>query len=218
MPPHVKICGLKTADAMQTALAERAEFVGLVFFPKSPRNVPIEAARTLADMARGRSKVVALVVDADDALISEIVAKVNPDMLQLHGEETPARAAELKARFGKPLIKAIKVETAADAARALDYREAADMILFDAKPPKTADRPGGHGATFDWRMLDHVRNRIPFMLSGGLTPSNVAAAIAATSAAAVDVSSGVETAPGIKSPDLIRQFMRAARTTAAAAR
>ena len=216
MPPTVKICGLKTADAMQTALDERVDFVGLVFFTKSPRNVQIEAARPLADMARGRAMVVALVVDADDALISEIVAKVNPDMLQVHGDEPPARVAELKARFGTPIIKAIKVETAADAVRALDYREAADMILFDAKPPKTADRPGGHGATFDWRMLDHVRNRIPFMLSGGLTSANVAAAIEATSAAAVDVSSGVETAPGIKCPDLIRQFIRAARGAAVA--
>lgn len=211
MPARVKICGIKTADVMQEALLARADMVGLVFFPPSPRNISIEDARPIADYARGFAAIVALTVDADDALIARIMAAVNPDMLQLHGNETPERAAAIREMTGKPVMKVIKVETAADAAKALDYAGIADLILFDAKPPNGADRPGGHGAAFDWRVLDGVIGRVPFMLAGGLNPDNVAEAIEATGATAVDVSSGVETAPGVKSPDLIRRFIRAAK-------
>jgi phosphoribosylanthranilate isomerase len=207
---RVKICGIKTADAMQAALLARADLVGLVFFPPSPRNVAIDDAVPIADYARGFAAIVALTVDADDALLGEIVARVNPDMFQLHGNETPARAREIREKFGKPVMKAIKVETIADAAAALTYKDAADLILFDTKPPTGADRPGGHGAAFDWRILDDVRGHIPFMLAGGLTADNVADAVAATGATVVDVSSGVESAPGVKSPDLIRRFVAAA--------
>ena len=196
---------------MQEALLARADMVGLVFFPPSPRNISIEDARPIADYARGFAAIVALTVDADDALIARIMAAVNPDMLQLHGNETPERAAAIREMTGKPVMKVIKVETAADAAKALDYAGIADLILFDAKPPNGADRPGGHGAAFDWRVLDGVIGRVPFMLAGGLNPDNVAEAIEATGATAVDVSSGVETAPGVKSPDLIRRFIRAAK-------
>lgn len=195
---------------MASALAARADDVGLVFFPPSPRNIEFAEAMRLADVARGKAGIVALTVDADDALLERIMAEISPDMIQLHGLETPARVAEIRARWGKPVMKAVKVATREDAVLALAYRNIADLILFDAKPPKGADRPGGHGATFDWRLLDDVRTRVPFMLSGGLTSANVAGAIAATGATAVDVSSGVETAPGVKSPDLIRQFVRAA--------
>lgn len=212
MAARVKICGLSTPEAMQEALLARADLVGLVFFPPSPRNVAVEAAGPIADYARGFAAIVALTVDADDALLERIIATVNPDMLQLHGLETPERVAAIRARFGKPVMKAIRVATAADAAEALRFREVADLILFDARPPKDADRPGGHGRPFDWSALDDVRGRVPFMLSGGLTPENVADAIRRTGATVVDVSSGVETAPGVKSPDLIRKFIRAAKS------
>lgn len=215
MPTRVKICGLRNADQMADALLARADLVGLVFFPPSPRSVTVEEAAPLADYARGFAAIVALTVDADDALLARIVAEVNPDMLQLHGSETPERVAEIKARFGKPVMKAIKVATRDDAREALRYRDVADLVLFDARPPKGADRPGGHGQTFDWSVLDELRGQVPFMLSGGLTPDNVADAIRATGATVVDVSSGVETAPGIKSPDLIRRFIRAAHATQA---
>jgi phosphoribosylanthranilate isomerase len=208
----VKICGIRTAEALGAALQARADLIGLVFFPPSPRNLSIEEAEPLAEYARGFAAVVALVVDADDALLERIMAAVHPDMLQLHGSETPARVAEIRERFGKPVMKAIKVATAEDAEAALDYREIADLILFDARPPKGADRPGGHGAAFDWSVLAGVRDKVPFMLSGGLTPENVGEAIRVTGATAVDVSSGVETAPGIKNPGLIRAFIRAAKS------
>lgn len=208
----VKICGLRTAETLQAALSAGAEFVGLVFFPPSPRDVSLEVGARLAALARGRAKVVALLVDADDALISDVVTLVRPDFLQLHGDEGPARVAEVKARWGVPVIKAIKVATAADVRGALEFAGVADLILFDAKPPSDASRPGGHGAVFDWSLLDLVKDRLgPFMLSGGLDPANVAQAIAATGAAAVDVSSGVEVRRGEKDPDLIRHFLQAAK-------
>ena len=206
----VKICGIRTAEAMLAAVAAQTEYVGLVFFPPSPRNISVADAVPLADAARGRAAIVALTVDADDALVEDIMRRVRPDMLQLHGSETPARAAALRRRFHTKVMKAIKVETRADAEVALAYAEVADLILFDAKPPKGADRPGGHGAVFDWRLLDTVAGKVPFMLSGGLTPENVAEAIRATGAETVDVSSGVETAPGVKSVALIQAFIAAA--------
>ena len=213
MQVKVKICGIKTPEALQAALAARADFVGFVFYPPSPRSLAPEVAAELAELARGRAAIVALIVDADDATIERIVTAVEPDFLQLHGSESPERVAEIARRWGRPAIKAIKVESAGDAERALDYVDIAKLILFDAKAPKdlAGALPGGNGLAFDWRLLDGVKDRVPFMLSGGLTPDNVADAIAATGATIVDVSSGVETAPGTKSPDLIRQFIAAAR-------
>lgn len=210
MLARVKICGIKTADAMRTSLAAGADFVGLVFFPPSPRHVRLDEASLLADMARPIATVVALTVDADDATLEAIVARVRPDMLQLHGSESPERVAAIRGRFGTPVVKAIKVETAEDAVRARAYHGIADLILFDAKAPKDATLPGGNGLAFDWHALASVKDEMPFMLSGGLTPATVVAAIAATQAKIVDVSSGVETSPGVKSSDLIRKFIRAA--------
>jgi phosphoribosylanthranilate isomerase len=199
---------------MAAALDAGADDVGLVFFPPSPRNVALDAAAALARQAAGRARVVALTVDADDALLAEIVAAIQPGLLQLHGSETPARAAEIRRRHGIAVMKAIKVATAADAADALAFAEAADLVLFDARPPKGADRPGGHGAVFDWTALDGVKDKVRYMLSGGLTPENVGAAVRATGAAAVDVSSGVESAPGVKDPARIRAFVAAVRAVA----
>jgi phosphoribosylanthranilate isomerase len=219
MTVKVKICGIKTPEALQAALAARADFVGFVFYPPSPRSLVPEVAAELAELARGRAAIVALIVDADDARIDEIVRTVEPDFLQLHGSETPERVAEIARRWGRPVVKAIKVETPADAVRSLDYADVASLILFDAKAPKdlAGALPGGNGLAFDWRLLDGVKDRVPFVLSGGLTPENVGAAIAATGATIVDVSSGVETAPGIKSADLIRRFIDAARAVHAPA-
>ena len=211
MTTEVKICGLKTPAMMQAALDARADYVGLVFFEKSPRNVSIETAGDLADQARGNAKIVVLVVDADDVLVDRIMPWVAPDILQLHGSETPARVAEIKRRTGATIMKAIKVETAADAALALDYAGIADLILFDAKAPNGAVLPGGNGLAFDWRVLDDVKAKVPYMLSGGLTPGNVAEAIRLTGAARVDVSSGVESRPGEKDADLIRAFIANAK-------
>ena len=211
MTTKVKICGLKTQVALDAALAGGADYVGLVFFPPSPRNVAPAAARALADKARGRAKIVALMVDPDDALIDTVMASAAPDLLQLHGEETPERAADIRSRWGRPVMKAIKVETGEDARAALRYRAAADLILFDARAPTDSTRPGGNGAPFDWRTLLGVKDQVPFMLSGGLTPDNVAEAIRATGAVIVDVSSGVESSPGEKDPELIRRFLRAAK-------
>jgi phosphoribosylanthranilate isomerase len=217
MSVRVKICGLRTPEAVAAALEARADLVGFVFFPPSPRNIAIADAAPLTAYARGMAASVALTVDASDDLIGCIVAEVDPDMLQLHGSETPARVSEVRRRWGKPVMKAVKVGTAAEAEAALAYLGAADMILFDAKPPPGADRPGGHGLPFDWRALAGVRERVPFMLSGGLTPANVAEAIRLTGARAVDVSSGVERRPGEKDADLIRSFVAAAKGLAHAA-
>ncbi len=211
MAIEVKICGLKTLDSKQAALDAGADYVGLVFFENSPRNVSIETAAELADLASGRAKVVVLLVDPGDGIVDRIMPYVAPDILQLHGSETPARVAEIKRRTGATIMKAIQVETAADAALALDYIGIADLILFDAKAPKDAILPGGNGLTFDWRVLDGVKANVPYMLSGGLTPGNVTEAIRLTGARRVDVSSGVELSPGEKDADLIRAFIAAAK-------
>jgi phosphoribosylanthranilate isomerase len=211
MSTKVKICGLKTEAALDAALDGGADYVGLVFFPPSPRHVAPAAAKALADKARGRAAIVALLVDPDDALIDTVMALVAPDLLQLHGEETPQRVADIRRRWRTAVMKAIRVETSQDARAALAYREAVDLILFDARPPEDSTRPGGNGAPFDWRTLLGVKDQVPFVLSGGLTPENVAEAIRATAAPAVDVSSGVERRPGEKDPDLIRRFLRAAK-------
>ncbi len=211
MRPQVKICGLKTAATMQAALDAGADYVGLNFFAKSPRCVSLEAAGTLADLARDVAKIVALLVDPANELVDEIMPWLAPDTLQLHGSETPARAAEIKRRTGAQIMKVIKVETAVDAASALSFAGIADLILFDTKAPKGADLPGGNGVAFDWRMLDDVKDKVPYMLAGGLTPANVAAAIRQTGATRVDVASGVETSPGEKDADLIRAFIANAK-------
>ncbi|MFV0294678.1 MAG: phosphoribosylanthranilate isomerase [Hyphomicrobiaceae bacterium] len=213
MALSIKICGLKTPEALAAALQAGADYIGLVFFPPSPRNIPLADARVLADATRGRARIVALTVDPDDDLLAAIVASVKPDLIQLHGNETPERVAQIRSTFATPVMKAIKVATAADAARALDYGKAADLILFDARPPKGAVLPGGNGVPFDWHALDDVKGRVSYMLSGGLTPENVANAIHATGATAIDVSSGVEGRPGEKDPDLIQAFIAAARVT-----
>ena len=211
MTTQGKICGLKTPATMQAALDAGADYVGLVFFERSPRNVSIELAAELADLASGRAKVVVLLVDPDDGMVDRIMPYIAPDVLQLHGSETPARVAEIKRRTGATIMKAIKVETAADAVSAFDYVGIADLILFDAKAPKDAILPGGNGLTFDWRVLDDVKGKVPYMLSGGLTSGNVAEAIRRTGATRVDVSSGVELAPGEKDAALIRAFIAAAK-------
>ena len=211
MVPLVKICGLSTVETLAAALDVRADRVGFVFYPKSPRHVSIDQAVTLAAMARSRAAIVALTVDAEDETLKAIVAAIEPDMLQLHGRESPDRVAAIRARFGRPVIKAVGVSTAQDLATASDYAVVANELLFDAKPPAGAKLPGGNGVAFDWRILAALDLDIPFMLSGGLTPGTVGEAVRITRAPAVDVSSGVESAPGIKQPELIAAFAAAAR-------
>lgn len=210
-PPLVKICGLSTAPTLAAALDAGADMVGFVFFAPSPRNVSPALAATLGAQAKGRAQKVALTVDADDVTLDAIVAALAPDILQLHGRETPARAAEIRARFGLPVMKALGVSTAADLVAVAACEPVVDWLLFDAKPPKDATRPGGNALTFDWSILDGLRTTRPWLLSGGLDPSNVAQALARTGAPGVDVSSGVETAPGVKDAAKIRAFVAAAR-------
>jgi phosphoribosylanthranilate isomerase len=211
----VKICGLNSAAAADAAVRAGAAFGGLVFFAKSPRLLTIEAASPLAARMRGRLKLAALVVDADDALLERIAADVKPDFFQLHGQESVARAAAIKARFGIPLIKAFPIAEPSDVARVAAYDDVAEMFLFDTPPAAGATRPGGHGTAFDWRMLAGRRFNRPWFLAGGLNPGNVARAIAVSGAQMVDVSSGVESAPGVKSESLIGDFVAAARASAA---
>jgi phosphoribosylanthranilate isomerase len=211
MPLLVKICGLKTPDALDAALEAGADLVGFVFFGPSPRNVSYEAARALGERVMGRAAKVALTVDADDATFERIVAALKPDMLQLHGKESPEQVRVLKKKFDLPVMKAIPVETADDLAAVAVYEKAADRLLFDARAPREATRPGGLGKAFDWTLLRNLNLGIPYMLSGGLDPDNVADALRITRAPGVDVSSGVERVPGEKDPDKIRAFVRAAR-------
>lgn len=213
MPPltRIKICGLRDAALLQAAVDAGAAYVGFVFFPKSPRNVSIEEAATLAQTVPPGVAKVALVVDADNALLDAITAKVPLDILQLHGHETPARVAEIRARYGLPVMKAVGVADASDLAALDQYAQVADQILVDAKPPKDADLPGGNGLSFDWRLIAGRRWPVPWMLAGGLTPETVAEAIALTGATQVDVSSGVETAPGVKDAARIAAFCAAAQ-------
>ena len=217
MTVRVKICGIKDEAALYAAVEGRADLVGFVFYPPSPRYLTPGAAAPLAEYVRGMAATVALVVDADDALIDEIAAAVNPDMFQLHGSETPDRVREVRSRTGKPVMKAIKVASTADSEAALGYRDAADLILFDTKPAAGSVLPGGNGVPFDWRLLEAVKHQVPFALSGGLTPENVAEAIRLTGARIVDVSSGVERRPGEKSPELIHRFLQAAKAAKQAA-
>ncbi|MDQ0503793.1 phosphoribosylanthranilate isomerase [Xanthobacter agilis] len=208
---EIKICGLKTPEALDAALAAGADLVGFVHFPKSPRHVTWEAAPRLAAQVRGLALKVALVVDADDALLADVIAALDPDLLQLHGHETVERVAQIRARFGRPVMKALPVAVRADLAPVSDYAAVADRLLFDAKPVPGALLPGGNGRVFDWALIRGLDAGRPVMLSGGLDAGNVVEAIAATGVDGVDVSSGVETAPGVKSPEKIQAFIAAAR-------
>lgn len=211
----VKICGLKTPEALDAALEGGADLVGFVFFAASPRYLTLEAARALGKRVAGRAGKVALTVDADDATLGAIVEALVPDMLQLHGKEWPDRVTAVKRTFGLPVMKAIPIEQSRDLAAIDNYVRAADRLLFDARAPRTATRPGGLGKPFDWRLLENIELPIPFLLSGGLDVDNVAEALTVTRAPGIDVSSGVERAPGEKDPEKIRAFIRATRAAAA---
>lgn len=211
MSLDVKICGLSTRATLDVALDAGADMVGFVFFEASPRHVSLGAARELGKAVGSRALKVALAVDADDAALENIVDALRPDMLQLHGHESVARFRDIKQKFGLPLMKAIPVATASDLAPLPGYAAVADRILFDARAPKDATRPGGLGVPFDWTLLKDLKLDVPFMVSGGLSIANVAEAVRMTRASGVDVSSGVESAPGKKDPEMIRAFIQAAR-------
>ena len=209
----VKICGLSTRETLETALEAGADMVGFVFFPPSPRHLSLEAGRDLGRQVKRRALTVALTVDADDATLDNIMDALSPDLFQLHGKESVARLRDIKQKFGRPVMKAVPVATASDLAVLPGYAAVADRILFDARAPKEATRPGGLGAPFDWHLLENLDLKLPYMVSGGLDAGNVAEALRVTGAGGVDVSSGVESAPGVKDPELIKAFIRAARAS-----
>jgi phosphoribosylanthranilate isomerase len=206
----VKICGLSEPQTLEATIAAGADLVGFVFFPKSPRHIDLATARALGEQAARRIKKVALTVDADDAALDAAVAALSPDLLQLHGQESPTRVAAVRARYDLPVIKAIGVATAADVVAARAFEGVADWLLFDAKPASDASAPGGAGVVFDWDLLRNIA-AANWMLSGGLDPDNVAEALARTQAPAVDVSSGVERARGVKDAEKIAAFVAAVR-------
>ena len=210
-PVSVKICGLATVDDVRACADAGANYMGLVFFEKSPRNITILAARELALAAPLGLAKVALVVNPSDAELDAITATVPLDMLQLHGRETPERVAEVKARYGLPVMKAVGIADGDDLPKLESYFGVADQILVDAKPPKGGELPGGNGLSFDWRLIAGRRWPCPWMLAGGLTPENVAEAVRMTGAKQVDVSSGVEDAPGQKNAELIQKFVQSSR-------
>lgn len=209
MSLDIKICGLKTGDALEAALSGGASHVGFIFFPKSPRNIAPADAGRLRETARGRAKTVAVTVDADDATLDTIVTEMRPDMLQLHGHETPERVSAVKIRYGLPVIKAFSVRDAADLAAIGNYHGLVERCLFDAKPPKGAELPGGNGMPFDWRVLAALDPEVDYMLSGGLNTGNIAEALRLVRPRGLDISSGVESAPGVKDRALIEEFFRA---------
>ena len=212
MKDWVKICGLSTPETLEAALDAGADLVGFVRFPKSPRHVSLDLGRDLSRQARGRALRVVLLVDADDAAIADAVEALDPDLLQLHGRESPERAAAIRSRFGRPVLKAIGIADASDLAALGPYAGGVDHLLLDAKPPRDAGAlPGGNGLSFDWRLLNGLDPGLSFMLSGGLNPGNVAEAVRLTGSRAVDVSSGVESGPGVKDPGKIEAFVKAAR-------
>lgn len=212
MTAHAKICGLTTLETLDTALHGGAAYVGLVSFPRSPRHLSLDVAVTLADRARGRAKVVVVTVDPDDGLLADIGRAVRPDFVQLHGHETPDRAEAVRRLTGAGVIKALPISGPEDFAAAADWESAADHLMFDARPPKNAALPGGVGASFDWSLMTGRRFARPWFLAGGLTPGNVAEAVRITGAPLVDVSSGVESAPGVKDAGRIAAFLEAVRT------
>jgi phosphoribosylanthranilate isomerase len=207
----IKICGLKTPETLDVALESGADMVGFVFFPPSPRDLGLEAARTLGARVRGRAAKVALTVNANNHLLLDIIEALKPDLLQLHGKETPERVAVVRSRFGLPVMKALPIAERKDLSPIHLYAKVADRLIFDARPPREATRPGGLGTPFNWKLLRNINPGVPFMLSGGLDAGNVTEAIAVTRAPGVDVSSGVDRAPGVKDPTKIREFIRAAR-------
>ncbi|RWC93720.1 MAG: phosphoribosylanthranilate isomerase [Mesorhizobium sp.] len=211
MALDIKICGLKTDAAMAAALAGGASHVGFIFFAKSPRNIEPADAGRLREAARGKALAVAVTVDASDAFLDEIVARMQPDMLQLHGSETPGRVAEVKARYGLPVMKALSIGETADLERIKPFVGIADRFLFDAKPPKGSELPGGNGVAFDWHILAGLDAGVDYMLSGGLNAVNIGDALRSANPPGIDISSGVESAPGVKDPALIEQFFRAVR-------
>lgn len=211
----VKICGLSTPEMVHVAVDAGATHIGFMFYERSPRNVTIAQAADLRTLLPETVLAVAVMVNPDDALLDDVAARVKPDLLQLHGSETPERVADIKARTGLPVMKVISVADAADVAAADIYEKVADLLLFDAKPPKSMANalPGGNAVSFDWSLIADADPKLPWMLSGGLTPDNVADALAKTGARMVDVSSGVEDAPGQKNEALIRAFVKAAQST-----
>jgi phosphoribosylanthranilate isomerase len=213
MSVQVKICGINSAASADAALRAGADFIGLVFHANSPRNVKPEQAASLAAQIRGRARIVVLLSDADNAALDRAIAAVRPDFLQLHGRESVERAGSIKARTGIAIIKAISVAGAQDISAASAYEKVADMMMFDAKAPANATREGGNGVAFDWQLLSGRSFARPWFLAGGLNAGNVARAISISGARGVDVSSGVEIAPGVKSPEMIASFVSAARAS-----
>jgi phosphoribosylanthranilate isomerase len=211
----IKICGLKTPQALDVALDSGADLVGFVFFAPSPRHLGLEAARVLGQRVQGRAGKVALTVDANDDTLLDVIAALKPDMLQLHGSETPDRVVAVRTRFGLPVMKALPIAERKDLSPIREYAQFVDRLIFDARAPKEANRPGGLGKPFDWTLLKDIKAGVPFMLSGGLDANNVSDALRITRAPGVDVSSGVERAPGEKDPEKIRAFIRAARVAEA---
>lgn len=211
MTLDIKICGLRTQETLDAALTNGASHIGFVFFEKSPRNISLPQAASLRDSVNGRAQIVTVTVDADNMLLDEIVYQVKPDLLQLHGAETPRRVSEIKNRYKLPVMKAFAIHNRSDLQNIVPYHGITDRILFDAKAPKGALQPGGNGVSFDWQVLDMLDEGIDYMLSGGLKANNVAEALAMTRARGVDVSSGVETEPGVKDIDLINTFFAAVR-------
>jgi phosphoribosylanthranilate isomerase len=209
--PEAKICGLSTSETVRSALDGRAAFVGFMFFDKSPRNIAPDLAARLAAPARGRAKVVAVTVDPDDASLDRIAVVLKPDLIQLHGAETPQRVAQIAARTGAGVIKVVPISESADIDVAGPYDGLVDHLMFEGKPPKDAERPGGIGAAFDWSLLAGRRFQRPWFLAGGLDPWNLADAVRLSGAPLVDVSSGVERGAGLKDPGLILAFLDAAR-------
>ena len=211
LPIRVKICGLKRASEVDAALAAGADYVGLMRFLKSPRYVELDMARSLAARARGRARVVVITVNPDDAGIEEILVQVSPDMIQLHGSETPDRVAEIKRLSNLPIMKAVGIRDGSDLELISEHARVADQLLVDAKPVAGAEIPGGNGLAFDWELIEGVNWTVPWMLAGGLTASNVSTAIHLTRARQVDVSSGVESEPGMKDSGKITAFVNAAK-------
>lgn len=218
MKPDVKICGLKTAEAIDRAVERGASHIGFIFFAKSPRNIAPDVAGELADMVRDRVKIVAVTVDADDEELDDIVSLLKPDILQFHGHESPQRILHVKALYGLPVMKAFSVREAADLDRVDAYIGVADRFLFDAKAPKGSELPGGNGVAFDWNVMASLDEGVDYMLSGGLNKDNVASALASTRATGIDISSGVESAPGIKDLGMIDAFFDAVAEAKAAKR
>jgi phosphoribosylanthranilate isomerase len=214
MSLDIKICGLKTAAALAAALTGGASHVGFIFFPKSPRNIEPDEAGRLREAALGKAIAVAVTVDADDDALDRIVAAMQPDMLQLHGSESPERVAAVKARYSLPVMKVLSIRNAADLYAVASYRGIADRLMFDAKPPAGSQLPGGNGVSFDWRLLAGLDADVDYMLSGGLSAANIGQALRLANPPGIDISSGVESAPGVKEPALIEAFFRAVKIAA----